>query len=174
MAVLIGLCVAPRVSDAQLAPTGAHYAARSSDTGFSGTNESGGYSTSVPLDLPAARGGLPIPVQIVSGTHGYGAFGIGWDVPYSYVYVDDTLAHRRPALHNGAKAAPRQRITVSLLGRAADMMFHGRNGGTSTWIGRNAADLELRHHDGSRELTVYDGNALTYVFTQPLEFVLSA
>src|SRR5262245_42142702 len=51
---------------AQLAPTGAHYAAQASDTGFSGgVNSSGGYGASVALDLPASRGGLPIPAALV-------------------------------------------------------------------------------------------------------------
>ena len=49
-----------RPAAAQLAPTGGHYANQPSDTGFTGgVSSSGGYSTSVPLDLPGARNGLP-------------------------------------------------------------------------------------------------------------------
>ena len=82
---------------AQLAPTGAHYAAQASDTGFAGSvNSSGGYGASVALDLPAARGGLPIPVEIVYSDRGVGAAGLGWNVPLSYIYRDRTIAHRRP------------------------------------------------------------------------------
>src|SRR5450631_1306387 len=55
--------------DAQLAPTGGHYAGRPSDTGYEPgmVNASGGYTVSVPLDLPAVRGGLPVPLRISSG-----------------------------------------------------------------------------------------------------------
>src|SRR5258708_7837986 len=61
---------------------GEHYAARASDTGFAGAvNSSGGYAASVPLDLPGARGGLPVPVHVVHGGNRFGAAGLGWDVP---------------------------------------------------------------------------------------------
>ena len=68
-----------------MAPMGGdHYAARESDTGFAGgVGSSGGYGTSVPLDLPGARGGLPVPVQVVFGGRRFGAAGLGWDVPLS-------------------------------------------------------------------------------------------
>src|SRR5438105_2165292 len=102
--------LAPRVSEAQLAPTGAHYAARSSDTGYAGPNGSGGYSTRVPLDLPAARGGLPVPLQIVSGAPRYGALGVGWDIPLSYVYMDYSVARHRPDPTNSSEANPRTRV----------------------------------------------------------------
>src|SRR4051812_21275532 len=103
-----------RQSSAQLAPTGTHYAGRASDTGFTGPNGRGGYSASVPLDLPPARGGLPVPVQIVSGSHGFGAAGVGWDVPLSFVYVDNSYTHRRPAPGAAQGLHPRERISVSL------------------------------------------------------------
>lgn len=94
---LVMLVASPRVF-AQEAPTGGHYAGRPSDTGFGGThvNATGAFPAAVPLDLPAARGGLPIPLQIVYGGRGCGAAGLGWDIPLSYVQRDRTLAHRRP------------------------------------------------------------------------------
>src|SRR6185436_19705356 len=100
---------AVRPAAAQLAPTGAHYAAQASDTGFSGSvNSSGGYGASVPLDLPAARGGLPVPVSIVYGERGVGAAGLGWDVPLSYIYRDRTIAHRRPMPTGNGGWQPRE------------------------------------------------------------------
>jgi hypothetical protein len=64
---LIALVVAsaPCSSSAQLAPTGGHYGGRASDTGFDRTTSGGAgiYSTSIPLDLPSPRGGLPIPLR---------------------------------------------------------------------------------------------------------------
>src|SRR5690349_15896159 len=88
----------PLPATAQLAPVmGMHYAARSSDTGFRGAvNSQGGYGASVPLDLPAARSGLLVPVQVVYGGNQVGAAGLGWDVPLSYVFRGATIAHRRP------------------------------------------------------------------------------
>jgi hypothetical protein len=148
---VVAFFVLPRASYAQLAPTGAHYGARASDTGFAGPDAAGGYSTSIPLDLPTVRGGLPIPLQLVSGGARYGTLGAGWDIPLSFVYVDQSYAHRRPSIK-----AP-VRISVSLMGRSVEMLPIA--GG---WIGRDATDLKLTT-DGST-YTLFDGNGLTYVF----------
>jgi RHS repeat-associated protein len=157
------VCLAPRSSEAQLAPTGAHYAARSSDSGHAGPNGGGGYSTSVPLDLPAARGGLPVPLQIVSGSPRYGALGVGWDIPLSYVYVAYSVAHHRPDSTNTTEAGPRTRVTLSLLGRNVEMIRKDISWvGEQVWIGRNAPDLEMRSNGATWVL--YDGNGLTYKF----------
>src|ERR1043165_3583025 len=57
--VALWVTLAASSAHAQLAPTGGHYGGRASDTGYEGAvNSSGGYQASVPLDLPAARGGL--------------------------------------------------------------------------------------------------------------------
>jgi RHS repeat-associated protein len=151
LVVLIVGLLAPRESYAQLAPTGAHYGARPTDTGFAGPDAAGGYSTSVPLDLPTARGGLPIPLQLVSGGARYGTLGVGWDIPLSFVYVDGSYAHRRPTVK-----AP-VRVSVSIAGRNVEMLPVA--GG---WVGRDAADLKLVT-DGST-YTLFDGSGLTYVF----------
>src|SRR5512133_676121 len=96
---VLGLVVSmvPREIAAQLAPIGGHYAGRASDTGHEpGTvSASGGVATSVPLDLPAARGGVPVPLQIAYGARGVGAAGLGWDVPLSYVRRDTSFARSR-------------------------------------------------------------------------------
>ena len=126
-------------SHAQMAPTGSHYGGRPTDTGFSGVSDQGGFAASVPLDLPPSRGGLPIPLQIVSGGRGVGAAGLGWDVPLSYVLVDSSIQRRRPMYQPGAATAPRERITVVLPGRSAEMVQTG----TGSWIGRFAPDLSM-------------------------------
>jgi hypothetical protein len=148
-----------RPSAAQLAPTGAHYAGRPSDTGHSGPNDQGGYPASVPLDLPSSRGGLPVPLQIVSGARGFGAAGVGWDIPLSYVLVDNSLAHRRPAMVPGATVSDRERVSISLLGRNVEMLPQGDG-----WIGRNATDVSMREDAGT--WIVVDGSGITYTFTQ--------
>src|SRR5262245_30408022 len=92
-AVSLATALSARPAAAQLAPTGGHYAAQASDTGFTGgVSSSGTYTTSVPLDLPGARNGLPVPVSLVYGGGGVGAAGLGWDVPLSYILVEKTIA----------------------------------------------------------------------------------
>jgi hypothetical protein len=149
-----------RPSAAQLAPTGAHYAGRPSDTGHSGPNDQGGYPASIPLDLPSSRGGLPVPVQIVSGARGFGAAGVGWDIPLSYVMVDNSLAHRRPAMAPGATVKPRERVTLSLLGRNVEMLPQGDG-----WIGRSATDLSM--HENGETWTVVDKRNHVHVHARP-------
>src|SRR5947208_1875243 len=119
---LFGL-VTPCVTFAQVA-TGGHYAGRVSDTGFQpgAVNTSGGYAASVPLDHPSARGGFPLPLQVVSGGRGVGAPGLGWDVLLSYVRRDLTFQHRRPTFGCDSAPAPREKVTLSLLGRTVDLV----------------------------------------------------
>jgi len=148
-----------RPSSAQLAPTGTHYAGRPSDTGFDGPNEHGGYSATVPLEFPAARGGLPIPLQVVSGGRGYGAAGAGWDIPLYSVLVDDSFAHRRPAAKAGAAIASRRRVTVSLPGRSFEMLPRGDG-----YIARSAADVTMKRDDHN-DWIVVDGSGTKYTFT---------
>ena len=105
----------------QLAPTGEHYAGRASDTGYFGglINATGAYPATIPLDLPAARGGLPVPLQIVYRSHGVGAAGLGWDIPLSYIQRDRTFAHRRPLSGANMLPVPRERAYFSLSGQTS-------------------------------------------------------
>jgi transposase-like protein len=142
-------------------PTGGHYSGRSSDAGYAGpASSSGGDQTSVPLDLPGTRGGLPVPVQIVYGEHGVGAAGLGWNVPLSYLRRDTTLARRR--LAGLAEVAPQAREQVSLVldGRRLELVST-----TTAWIARrNAPDLQVREQ-GDGTWVVFDGQGRTYLFT---------
>jgi hypothetical protein len=164
LAIAALLLLSPRALHAQLAPTGSHYGARSTDTGHDlvGPNENGDYSASVPLDLPPARGGLPIPLEIVSGTHGFGAAGVGWDIPLSYLLVDHGFAHRRPAYQPGAAIAPREQIVVALPGRHVEMIPLGAPS-NHQWIGINAPDISMAV-DANGNYQVFDGGGLTYTF----------
>ena len=163
--LVLGLVVlmAPRPAAAQLAPTGGHYAGRASDTGYEpGTvNMSGGYAASVPLDLPAARGGLPVPLQIVSGARGVGAAGVGWDVPLSYVRRDMSFAGRRPAMGSDRTPLGREQVSLSLQGQRFELVRKG-----PTWVARhNAPEPSLREQNGTWVL--FDGQGRTYVFVAP-------
>jgi hypothetical protein len=105
VAVLAGLL--PLAAEAQLAPTGGHYGGRPSDTGFTGpVNATGGFSASVPIDLPVARGGLPVPFEISYGARGVGAAGLGWEIPLSYLRRDTTSSTSRRANSGWPRTAP--------------------------------------------------------------------
>ena len=96
--VCAALSLAPREASAQeeqdTVPLGAHHAGRGPDTGGGA-----GYATSVPLDLPAARGGLPIPVRLDVGGTRVGALGRGGDVQLSYIRDLSSFAQRRRQGH---------------------------------------------------------------------------
>jgi RHS repeat-associated protein len=158
---MAGLMTVPAF--AQLAPTGGHYAGRSSDTGYGGTvaNATGTFSATVPLDLPPTRGGLPIPLQIVYGARGVGAVGSGWDIPLSYIQHDKTFAHRRPDSWPSTLPNPRERTFLSLFGQRVELLSQ-----SDGWVARTGT-LELMVRENSNAWLAYDGNGRTYSFTQP-------
>ncbi|HMG22977.1 MAG TPA: hypothetical protein VK607_16695, partial [Kofleriaceae bacterium] len=125
-------------------------------------NSSGGYQASVPLDLPGARGGLPVPVRIVYTERGVGAAGLGWDVPLSYVRRDTTFARRRPVGTAGVAPQGREQLSVVLDGRRIDLVQTA-----TAWVARrDAPDIELRAQaDGS--WVMFDGQGRTYLFSSP-------
>jgi hypothetical protein len=165
VAVLGLALVAPSVALAQLAPagTGDHHAARASDTGFAGeVGSSGHYKTSVPLDLPSARGGLPVPVQVLYGGRRFGAAGLGWDVPLSSISRNVRLAHRRPANLPDTSPQAREQLTLTLNGGGIDLV---RKADDTGWVAlRNDAQLEVRDVGGG-VLEMYDGKGLRYSFS---------
>jgi hypothetical protein len=149
---------------AQLAPTGEHYAGRPSDTGHGGTvvDATGTFATAIPLELPPARGDLPIPLQITYGAR-VGALGLGWDLPLSYIQRDRTFAYRRPASGPGALPEPRERAYLSLFGQRLELM-HDDN----AWVARSGT-LELIVRESAGSWLAYDGMGRTYIFQRPAE-----
>ncbi|HEY6175717.1 MAG TPA: RHS repeat-associated core domain-containing protein, partial [Kofleriaceae bacterium] len=140
--------------------------------GFAGAN-SGGYGASVPLDFPAAHGGLPVPVQITYSEHGVGAAGRGWDVPLSYIRDDTTIVRRRPVGTANVAPAPREQVSLTLSGRSTDLILAGTvNTNTvtvSTWIARNDdVQLRVQHtvdtNANTETWVAYDGQGRTYTF----------
>lgn len=163
------LALLPSMAGAQLAPVaGAHYDGLAG-TGFQGSaSASGGYGTSVPLELPPARGGLPVPVQIAyNGGRNVGAAGLGWEVPVSFVLRAADTARRRPAPQAFSVDAPApltapERWTLHLLGTAVDLV---RNAADTAWVGRRGnTQIEVRSA-GEGLLTAYDGDGRTYHFS---------
>lgn len=165
---LVGFVVAltAGTANAQLAPVaGAHYAVNSG-TGFqSSTNSSGGYSTSVPMDLPAARDGLPVPVQVSYGEKQIGAAGMGWDVPLSFISRNNTTAYSRPAPQAAGQSTPlraRESLSLTLDGARVDLV---RNAANTAWVARRGgSQVEVRAGaDGI--MLMYDGEGRTYSFS---------
>ncbi len=113
----------------------------------------------MPLDLPAVRGGLPVPLQVVYGGHQVGAAGLSWDVPLSYVFRSATIAHRRPK--PGAfwvtvpiPINPPVEYSVMLGGERVDLV---RNAADAAWVGRRGnTQLEVRAN-GDANMVMYDG-----------------
>ncbi|GEN12412.1 hypothetical protein SAMN05443572_10397 [Myxococcus fulvus] len=163
-----------RPSTAQLAPTGGHYGGRASDTGTSpgAVNASGGYSASIPLELPASQGGLPVPISISSGTRGVGAVGLGWDIPLSYIRRDMSFAHRKPQVTSTVLAG-REQVTLFLQGQVLDLVPRQVSAGPPQvvhWLPRyNAPDLLLQEQASTWVMHDGDGRAWTFTALTGLE-----
>jgi RHS repeat-associated protein len=142
------------------APTGAHEAGRASDTGHGGVLPSGGYATSLPLDLPPPRGGLPLPIAIQSGSRGVGAAGLGWDVPLSYVHRSETVSRRRPQFRPAEAVKSRETVTVSLAGSVLEMIPSG----AGTWVARRGARTLLLRLQPDTSYHLDDGEGRQWVF----------
>ena len=164
LAALFGLALAlPTIAQAQVAPAiGDHPAARPSDTGFAdAVNSTGGYGASLPLNLPGVKGGLPLPLSVVYGGHRFGAAGRSWDVPFSSIRRNVTVAHRRPA--SNPDASPQGREQLSLNG--TDLVPMGQNStGQNIWRARGSEQIEVRDLLGG-VLEMVDGNGLRHVFS---------
>lgn len=162
--VLIGLvlCSIRATALAQIEPLGAHYGGRTSDTGFADvSNSTGGYVTAVPLELPPTRDGTTVPLQILSGGSRVGAAGAGWDVPLSYVMVDNSIDRRKPR-YDTAQTRARQRVSVTINAQSTEMVLTS-NG---LWKPRKD-DAILSAEPKNGGWNVYDGKGHTYIFTQP-------
>jgi RHS repeat-associated protein len=152
---------------AQFAPVaGTHYAGRASDTGFADVNSTGGYSTSVPLDLPAVRGGLPVPLHVVYGGHNVGAAGMSWDVPLTYIFVSENIAHRRPKPATFSPFVqplhPPQHYVLVFEGQPTELV---RNAANTVWVAQRG-DMQLEVRTGSTgQMVMYDGQGRTYTFS---------
>ena len=82
--------------DRQFAPFG------TATTGDHGTvGATGAYATQVPLDLPAPRGDVSVPVSVVyQGGARVGAAGVGWDVPILGVTRRSNVSRNKPRYGN--------------------------------------------------------------------------
>lgn len=161
LAVALALLMAGTDASASLAPdlSANHAAGRQSDTGFGGQSPGGGYGANVPVDLPAARGGLTIPFSVTYIGSGFGAVGDAWDVPLSYIHILKTTAHRRP--HGENQSVP-ERVEMILAGASVSLVL---NEAGTAWVGR-AADSQIEvKRNGDGVLRAFDGSGQTFDFS---------
>lgn len=110
-----------------VSPQGAHHTTVGPGAGLGApVSPTGGYAAEVPLDLPAPRGPLPVPLSIVyTGSSRAGAAGAGWDVPLSYVRRSSTPWRRKPAATPDGSVSAAERVHVSLGGGTELMVPKG-------------------------------------------------
>jgi hypothetical protein len=162
----VGAVLISSTAVAQFAPlTDDHYGGRLTDTGFGGVvTPNGGYRASIPFDLPSTRDGTPIPFELVSTGPQAGAAGAGWDIPLSFIRVDDSYVHRKTLTSEGSGALqPNEQVVLSLGGRTTQLVPT-----QSGWVPRsNAPMLSAQHSSPTADWTVLDGLGHTYTFRQP-------
>ena len=162
----LGLGVALGATAPARAAMGPAAGSHTAGEGAGGSGATGGFSASIALDLPAARGGTPLPLGVVYGGQRVGAAGLGWDVPLSYVVRNATLAHHRPKpdafVTTGATVTPPVTYTLVLAGESVELV---RNAANTAWVGRRGGmQLELRDA-GAGAMVLYDGQGNTYSFS---------
>jgi hypothetical protein len=122
----------------------------------------------VDLDLPAARGSLPIPLAIVyDGSRNIGAAGVGWEIPFSYVETTTNVSSRKPRWLPGpitGAALPARRVIVHLAGSEILMVPTDKPNVYRPFGADEYA--ELHRQDNGRWL-YKQSNGLTYHF-EPL------
>lgn len=159
LSTLIGSATVAVMAGAQLA--------QALDTGFAGAvNKQGGYSATVPLDLAPVRGGLPVPLSVVYGGRHFGAAGLSWDVPLSYIYHSKTIARHRPKPAPFSVDSPTpinspDLLVLMLLGEPIELV---RNAADNRWVGRYHSEQLQVLDRGNGIMAAYDGNGLAYIF----------
>ncbi len=140
---------------------GGHHLTTSPGGGLNtGPSPTGALAAEVPLDLPGARGDVPIPVRVLyTGSSRAGAAGAGWDVQLSSVRRSRSLSRRKPG-DTVDPTAVAQRITMDLLGKRMLMVRDGAGRYTahaaseyielepvgSHWVARDLAGREYEFH----------------------------
>jgi RHS repeat-associated protein len=158
--------LSPRLSTAQVAPVGGHHLTTGPAAASTNVSPSGAYSTSVPLDLPAGRGSIPIPLSIVyNGSSRVGAAGAGWEVPLSFVRRSQSTMRRKPRwglLDFSQTPRAAERVVMSLGGAPQYMAPTSDPNVFRPAVARAAS--ELRYQPDTRSWHLYTSDGLHYVF----------
>lgn len=151
------------VASAQVAPEQTHTTVGAGAGMDGAVSPSGGFGTSIPLDLPSPRGSVPIPLAVShTGSTRAGVAGLGWDVPISYVRRSTTAWRRKPWAYQTTSTMSHpigsERVTVSLGGQVHLM----RAVGSTWWPARGRSFMELRRSGNEWSLRTLDNHE--YVF----------
>lgn len=164
------VATAPSLSRAQVAPVGSHHLTIGPGGGVtSPVSPTGGFAASVPLDLPAPRGNLPLPLSIgYTGTTRAGAAGSGWDIPLWTIRRSSTTWHRKPSASSnevGHDHVP-ERITMSLGGTTHRMVPGVENGLYLPFIADEY--MELRRSGSAWTLDTANGRRYEFASAESL------
>src|ERR1044071_1406751 len=171
LAIVAALC---GVAWGQAAPSGSHGASKITDTGFaSQVNSTGGFSATVPLDLPPAKRDLPVPLSVVYGGRAVGAAGMGWDIPLTYIVRDTSYAHRLPYYDDTVTNSIRgtlppsgvEQLVLVMGGQPTRLMRIGDQAKSTTWVPvHDGPQLEVHDDVAHGAMLMYDGDGRTYTF----------
>ncbi len=135
-------------------------------------SEGGGYTTSVPLELPAPRGQLSVPLAVTnSGGSRVGEAGVSWNIPVSYVRVRNNISQHKPKFASLTSTIPSspptevaQRISLDL--GSGPMLMSAVVGSPDVYRPLLTSGIELRRGPSNTWLAL-DGAGRVYTFTQP-------
>jgi RHS repeat-associated protein len=150
----------------QVGPVGADHTSVGPGAGHvSPVSPTGGFAAAVELELPPARGGIPVPLSIqYTGTSQAGAAGIGWDIPLSYVRRSASTWHRKPAAASSAVVVP-ERIILSLGGGRQVMVPSAQS---DVWIPLLGDEYTELRRNADDSWTLSTGSGVDYHFESTL------
>jgi RHS repeat-associated protein len=138
-------------------------------------SEGGGYTTSIPLDLPEPRGQLTVPVSVTYAGGGRAAeAGVGWNIPIAYVRLRNNVSQHKPKFASMSSDIPsspptevKERLSLDL--GAGSMLMNPVPASTSSdmpgvYRPMFSAGMELRKTP--RGWTALDGSGRAYFFEQ--------
>lgn len=130
----------------------------------------GHFSTAVPLDLPAPRGDVPIPLTVrYDGDRVVGEAGLGWSIPFSYVRQPATVSGLKPKNQISglpeAGAEPAQRTFLDLGGGPMLMLPSLAADRYQPMMAEAEVELVGPASDGTWR--AYDRHGRVYTFSRP-------
>lgn len=161
VAGLVSLVCLVNPAVAQQAPLGAHHAGPGSAAGSGSVSPTGGFGAAIPLDVPTARGQVPVPLALAyTGSPRVGEGGVGWSVPFSYVTRTSSFAGSRPSdTVQYGQPRLRDQVTVVLGGRSIPMIE------TESGRYRPMVDGQIMELvDNGSGWTLHDGTGYVYTF----------
>src|SRR5262245_20746156 len=170
--VLCAVLLFGRDAWSQYAPIGSHHASlrESAPAGLFTIGANGAYRSGIPMDFPAPRGNLPVPLSVgYDGSSRVSDVGVGWSIPFTYVAVSRSASHRKPTFVQwiGVPVPPQPveataRIFLSMDGQSS-LMNPVDDGLTRYHPMTGASHFEIESRDG--RWIGHDLKGLVYTFS---------